>query len=703
MKPVLIIENSTHGLKLNESAKIEDKYLLAGEFTAFDVRNRNERIYTAKDFVPHLENMMSKKEWGVIYGEYDHPDSFDVSMKYVSHTIESAVYSPETNAVNGEIRLLNTQFGKDAKALVDDGLPLFVSSRAAGITESNGEVKLKQLFTYDIVADPGFSSAKMSIKTINESFNIKRDNIAVLESNKHQLARLSEKYERSNALVLDLTNATDTNKLFEMNKNDMITKKQFSDYSKHLITEINANNKKIMKKIAETKGAAKGTQDVQKLVEENEALRTTLDKVIGYLDYMAEKVSIGYTNTKKLEAKTDKLVKYTNYLSEGINKTVEYTMYVAENLDQCISYSEYLSEGINKNVAYSNYLAENLDKAIDYSCYIAETLDKNIKYAEYIAENLDNSIKYGEYIAEKLNSGVKYMEYVAEAVDNNIGFTQYVAENLSSSIDYADYLSECIDKTLEFSNSIVEKLNNSKTNTLNEKLKTADEYLGISVKENKTCKTKPAKKIVTSEEEETVESTSGQVVENTEISENINGIINDKNSTENLSSKIDNLIKEAKLRKASEVQKPNFYEFLKPEDIKTFESFTREEREEITVALEESLGYYSRHDVLTVWKNVLEKRNEIPYEQKLLNSMPEDIKPLWEKCDLKTKKSIFAKSKLYDVSNEAAITHFWETRCFKQIEKENNKTLLESVNPFENFGKLSDEDIKAIEERFNNL
>jgi hypothetical protein len=177
MKPVLIIENSTHGLKLNESAKIEDKYLLAGEFTTFDVKNRNERIYTAKDFVPHLENMMSKKEWGVIYGEYDHPDSFDVSMKYVSHTIESAVYSPETNAVNGEIRLLNTQFGKDAKALVDDGLPLFVSSRAAGITESNGEVKLKQLFTYDIVADPGFSSAKMSIKTINESFNIINTNL----------------------------------------------------------------------------------------------------------------------------------------------------------------------------------------------------------------------------------------------------------------------------------------------------------------------------------------------------------------------------------------------------------------------------------------------------------------------------------------------------------------------------------------------
>jgi hypothetical protein len=36
---------------------------------------------------------------------------------------------------------------------------LFSYHQAAGITESDGSVSLKKLFTYDI-ADPGFASAK---------------------------------------------------------------------------------------------------------------------------------------------------------------------------------------------------------------------------------------------------------------------------------------------------------------------------------------------------------------------------------------------------------------------------------------------------------------------------------------------------------------------------------------------------------------
>ena len=101
-------------------------------------------------------------------------------MKYVSHVIENAWYNKENDRVDGEIRLLNTHWGKEAKSIVDDGCPLFVSSRAAGITESNGHVKLKQLFTYDIVADPGFSSARMKVKSLNENLGFKDEIISVI-------------------------------------------------------------------------------------------------------------------------------------------------------------------------------------------------------------------------------------------------------------------------------------------------------------------------------------------------------------------------------------------------------------------------------------------------------------------------------------------------------------------------------------------
>jgi hypothetical protein len=158
------------GLKpIRESTKKGD-YILGGNFTEFDIKNRNDRIYTAEKFLPHLQELMSRKnQLGVIYGEFDHPDVFDTSLSRVSHTIEKAFYVKETNVVKGEIRLLNTHWGKEAKALVDDNCPIFVSSRAAGITESDGTVTVKKLFTYDAVADPGFSSARMEVKSLNET------------------------------------------------------------------------------------------------------------------------------------------------------------------------------------------------------------------------------------------------------------------------------------------------------------------------------------------------------------------------------------------------------------------------------------------------------------------------------------------------------------------------------------------------------
>jgi len=76
-KFVLIIENSVNGLKpLNESTQIvngKKNYLLSGVFTEFNVLNRNERIYTAEKFVPHLNELNERKNTlGVVYGEFDH-------------------------------------------------------------------------------------------------------------------------------------------------------------------------------------------------------------------------------------------------------------------------------------------------------------------------------------------------------------------------------------------------------------------------------------------------------------------------------------------------------------------------------------------------------------------------------------------------------------------------------------------------------
>ena len=168
---LLILERSSSELEFKKGD--DGAYVLEGIFGEIDKKNRNNRIYTESEYVPQIESLQSKISSSKLLGELDHPQTFDVSLKNVSHIIEELSYDSETKQVKGKIRLLDTEAGRQAKALVDAGVPLQISSRAAGTVESNGTVKIKQLFTYDLVADPGFENAEL--KRVNESFGFDND------------------------------------------------------------------------------------------------------------------------------------------------------------------------------------------------------------------------------------------------------------------------------------------------------------------------------------------------------------------------------------------------------------------------------------------------------------------------------------------------------------------------------------------------
>ncbi len=410
MKPVLIVENSNNSL-INESKNGKKDYTMSGVFTEFDVKNRNERVYTADRFLPALNELNSRiSDLGVVYGEYDHPDVFDTSLSRASHTIRKAEYIKESNCIKGEIKLLNTHWGKEAKALVDDECPIFVSSRAAGITESDGSVTLKKLFTYDIVADPGFASAKMSMNSINESLGFKNDT-------------------KTNFRIYEMSDESKINELFNMNK-DYVTKDQLTDYSKYLVEQVAVVKKQVNTAI--TKGGVE-PKKLEQLLEYYEELNNSSSKVVEYLDYLSEKLQIVVNENVELKKTQSNIIKHNDYLAENLEKSISYSEYIAENLDKNIDYSEYIAESLDKNIAYSEYIAENVDKNIAYSEYIAESLDKNIAYSEYIAENLDSNIAYSEYIAENLDENISYSEYLAENLDKSVEYQSLIAESLKGS------------------------------------------------------------------------------------------------------------------------------------------------------------------------------------------------------------------------------------------------------------------------------
>jgi len=690
MKPVLIVENNTSPLKLNENAQSSDKkdYVLGGVFTEFGVKNRNERIYTADKFIPCLNELNERiNTMGVVYGEFDHPDVFDTSLSRASHLIKKADYIKESNRVEGQIKLLTTYWGKEAKSLVDDGCPIFVSSRAAGVTEANGTVTLKKLFTYDIVADPGFASARMT--SVNESFGYS---------------------DNANFRIYEVSDESKINDLFNMNKNEFVTKNQLTDYSKYIIKEIASTKNEVKSAL---KSGNLNPKKLEQLLEYYEELNKTNEQVVKYLDYLAEKVQIIVDENKSLKSTTEKLVSHNDYLAENLEKSINYSEYLAENLDKNITYSEYLAENLDKNITYSEYLAENLDKNISYSEYIAENLDKNIAYSEYIAENLDNNIAYSEYIAESLDKNISYSEYLAEHLDNtiayseylaehvegNIAYSEYIAEHLDDNIVYSEYVAENLDKTISYAGMITDKLNGGKLFENNTELiptleesgfDSLEEELSFGSEENEFENEEDA---VVSTEENSDDFTNEELESSEESNKNIE-------SDSELSIQIDKLIEEAKKRKVSESNDLHFLKFLNKSQVDNYYDLSTEDQEQVKLYINER-SYFTSSDVLRFISEALSVKNE-SVEEKLVRLMPENIKPIWNQLNESSRKSILSQARLYpDLDTDSKIEHFWLTRNIKKNESTSKK--LVSHESLIQEDKLSENEINSIMERFKNL
>jgi hypothetical protein len=344
---LLILERSSTELEFKQEG---GTYVLEGIFGEIDKKNRNNRIYTESEYLPQIEALQAKIKASKLLGELDHPQTFDVSLKNVSHIIEELNYDSNTKQVKGRIRLLDTEAGRQAKALVDAGVPLQISSRAAGAVESNGTVKIKQLFTYDLVADPGFENAEL--KRVNEAYGF------INEGNDLFIYEINKENEKQ-----PIENINET----KMAESKFITVEDFNKYSKYLSEEI------------------KSIKEGMNSLTEAESTSSQLETLKEYTDYLAKKL--------------DESIKYSEHIAEKADQGIQYSETLAEKLDQGIQYSEHIAESVDAIKNYTNYLAESYNEG-------STSYENLIKYTEYLRENLEKVTEYAEYVAETVNSNL---------------------------------------------------------------------------------------------------------------------------------------------------------------------------------------------------------------------------------------------------------------------------------------------------------
>ena len=135
---------------------------IRGCFQRADEANNNKRIYSK----PLLDREITKLAESIserrLMGELDHPQHDSVKLSNVSHLITGL--NMKGNEVIGEAEILDTPSGKVAKALIEGGVKVGISSRGMGTVSEDldGTRHVNEdfrLITWDLVADPSTRGA----------------------------------------------------------------------------------------------------------------------------------------------------------------------------------------------------------------------------------------------------------------------------------------------------------------------------------------------------------------------------------------------------------------------------------------------------------------------------------------------------------------------------------------------------------------
>lgn len=632
-KRVLVVERSGSDISYsnetvtNNLGKQEESIVLTGIFTTFNQKNRNGRIYESADFLPHIEALKESIKNHTLLGELDHPHGFEISLTNASHVIESLDYDPQRNVVVGKIRLLNTAKGKDAQALVRDGIPLHISSRAAGTVDESGHVKLQQLFTYDLVADPGFANAVLS--RVNEGV----DSNPISDESRRILTEMKEKYEKLNE-GLNLIQSSDDCEIYETNtellpepgqegfKTDRFGAAQQNQNANKRATngtidDTNNNNNMDNGKYISFEDFQKYTENLSEIIADLQSAianyKTELDSVKKEKEGIkpTETFEDGKTDNSAISALVaDEINAKVSEVQEKYNNLKKYTMYLAEQLDKSISHQDYIVENANdilkkqdEIIKHNNYIVDNLNDTIGYQNYIAEMLDKSIDYSNMLAEEQNKNIAHSDYLVEKMNQMIRHQDYIAESCNNIIEEGNKLNEKFEQLKSHNNYIVENMNNIVAHNDYIVESINSKEENALNEENKV--------VRENNkpTENQKPEQKTDENKEEK----------------------FNSKKYQSEINEKLGNLISTVKTH---------------------YEETKKKEVEQIAES-----------------KKAIENSNEFM----LVNYIPERLKEKWANLSDERKQEILAESKMLVIKDANTATYFWNTRDMREKRVEMKK------------------------------
>ena len=473
-------------LTVQESKNPSEGVRLSGIFGVCGVKNQNNRIYDKANYAAMVKSLQKVIATDGCPGELEHPNSFNINLENVSHKIES-IEMNDDGTITGTILLLNTPKGKIAQAIVEGGLPLYISSRGAGTITNEGRVNLTAIKTYDLVGTPGFSQAKLTLKenqtveSLNESADDGNIMWAIVEG------------DDSSDDLLDLD--SDDKKSDDNKSDDKKSDDKKEDTSKEKEEKKSEEKPDDSEKEEKKKKDNKDTNSKVTMNDLKKSIDALADKVTtleAQLHVAQESAQPNY-NAIEMWIKEEFAPSFKKSVTESVMKYVNEEF--AQNVQNwiCEEFANEINEWVENDV--STELSENLKNYVNEEFaeqlqgWIVEEFSGEVNnwiteefagtLENWIAEEYSNTVE--DWIAEEYSNTVEdwINEEYAPVLENkinesvNANVAQYISENNAARLDEIDSLLETLS---DDKNSAVEQI--VKEN------KAADKYANIYAVKN---------------------------------------------------------------------------------------------------------------------------------------------------------------------------------------------------------------------------
>jgi hypothetical protein len=420
-KNVLILERSSTNLKKTGD---KGKTVLEGVFAEFGVENRNGRVYEEKEYLPHLEYLKNDINTGNLLGELDHPERFEVALGNVSHRISELWYEQSSRQIKGRIEILEgTPKGQIAKALLDAGIPLSISSRAAGTVNEDKTVSIQQIYTYDLVAKPGFESAQL--KTINESAKSRITGLV------NKLNESHSQFEKDNTNITTQLGIINENiSIYDVS--DKFPQLKLREEATSATSRLNQNNIETtqmdtpqISEDAVQQWTAHFQNELAKLNEKYTKLENSI------LEGDANEIGKVKKYVEKLRSIQENSLEWQGDIAKAVNKLGDYSDKLAKKNNEHYELTEKIVEAVDYN-------AKTLNHTQDWTTKIAETVNATASTVDHNADMTNGINEWVTEVSQGVNKLNEWGEEKAKAINGIHEWTSSIAQNLNQTANWSE-------------------------------------------------------------------------------------------------------------------------------------------------------------------------------------------------------------------------------------------------------------------------